>query len=92
MLRMKNRTGEVGDLSAAVSNRVPEEERMQQKSGCKSRPNRSMPRMNNSSPKMGGGGEDRGKNKRIKCRCPRYRQLKKFKNQMLLNQIQIRSS
>ena len=93
MLRMKNITGEVRDLSVAVSNRVPEEERMQQKFGCKSRPNQSMPRMNNSSPKMGGEwGRRQGQNKIIKCRCPRHRQLKKFKNQMLLNQIQIHSS
>ena len=26
-----------------------------------------------------------GANKRLKCRCPRQRQLKKFKNQMLLS-------
>ena len=66
MLRMKNITGEVGDLSAAVSKRVPEEERMQQKYGCNSHPSRSMLRMNNNSPEIGGRGrngeeEDRGK-------------------------------
>ena len=55
MLRMKNKTGEVRDLSTAVSNRVPKEERMQQNSGCKSRPSQSMLRMNNSSPEMEGG-------------------------------------
>ena len=60
MLRMKNRTGEVGDLFAAVSNRVPEEEIMQQKSGCKSHPSRSMLRMNNNSPELGEGGRRRG--------------------------------
>ena len=56
MLRMKNKTGEVGDLSDAMSNRIPEEERLQQKYGCKSRPSRSMLRMNNSSLEIGGGG------------------------------------
>ena len=89
MLRMKNITVEVEDLSAAVSNRVPEEERMQQKYGCKSRSSRSMLRMNKSSPEMGGmrngEEEDEGKYKRLKCHCPRQRQLKKFKNQMSLS-------
>ena len=77
MLRMKNKTGEVGDLSATMSNRVPEEERMQQKSGCKSRPSWSLLRMNNSSPELGGNEEeeDGSKNKILKCRCPRQRQL-----------------
>ena len=56
MLRMKNIMGEVRELFAAVSNRVPKEERMQQKSGYKSPPSRSMLRMNNSSPEMGWGG------------------------------------
>ena len=56
MLRMKNITSEVEDLSAMVSNRVPEEERIKQKSGCKSRPSRSMLRRNNNSPEIGGGG------------------------------------
>ena len=81
MLRMKNKTSEVRDLSVAVSNRVPEEERIQQKSGCKSRPSRSMLRMNNNLPEMGGGGgggggggengeeKDEGKNKRLKYHC-----------------------
>ena len=56
MQRMKNRTGEVEDLSVAVSNRVPEEERIQQKSGYKSHPSQSMLRMNNSLPEIWGGG------------------------------------
>ena len=67
MLRMKNRTGEVGDLSAVVSNRVPEEERMQQKFGRKSRPSRSLLRMNNNLLEIfwgGGGGKKRGGRRR----------------------------
>ena len=85
MLRMKNKTGEVGDLSAVVLNRVPEDERMQQKSGCNSHPSWSMLRINNSSLEIGGEGEKTGANKRLKCHCPRQRQLKKFKNQMPLS-------
>ena len=90
MLRMKNRTGETVLCWRLICYDV-EYSTIRRKNGAKiwmkSRPSRSMLRMNNKSREMGGGGggggdgeeEDRGKNKRLKCRCPRQQQLNQIK-------------